>query len=54
LIGLAILLLGAFAATARAEPLTKVEAKRVCMVNDTAFPRDQIPVQVDGRTYFGW
>lgn len=53
LIGLAVLLLGAFAATARAEPLTKVEAKRVCMVNDTVFPRDQIPVQVDGRTYFG-
>src|SRR5262245_60481768 len=53
LIGLAALLLATFAVTARAEVLTKVEAKRVCMVNDTVFPRDQIPVQVDGRTYFG-
>jgi YHS domain-containing protein len=43
----------ALAPTAWAEPLTKVEAKRVCMVNDTVFPRDQIPVEVDGRTYFG-
>jgi YHS domain-containing protein len=54
------LLAGLFALTillvssaAFAEPLTPVEAKRVCMVNDTAFPKDQIPVQVDGKTYFG-
>ena len=39
--------------TAWSEELTRVEAKRVCMVNDTAFPRDQIPVQVEDRTYFG-
>lgn len=52
LIALAVLL-ACFAATARAESLTKVEAKRVCMVNDTVFPRDQIPVEVEGRTYFG-
>jgi YHS domain-containing protein len=38
---------------ALAEPLTRVEAKRVCMVNDTAFPKDQIPVEVEGKTYFG-
>jgi YHS domain-containing protein len=38
---------------ARAEPLTRVEAKRVCMVNDTVFPKDQIPVEVAGKTYFG-
>ncbi len=45
------LLLGAGPATA--DPLTRVEAKRVCMVNDTLFPRDQIPVEVEGKTYFG-
>ena len=39
--------------TAWAEPLTRVEAKRVCMVNDTVFPRDQIPVEVEGKVYFG-
>src|SRR5262245_3313153 len=47
---LAVLLVGA---AAFAEPLTRVEAKRVCMVNDTAFPKDQIAVEVDGKTYFG-
>ena len=38
---------------ALAEPLTRVEPKRVCMVNDTVFPKDQIPVVVSGKTYFG-
>ncbi len=37
----------------RAEPLQRVEAKRVCMVNDNLFPKHQIPVQVSGKTYFG-
>ena len=36
-----------------AEPLQRVEAKRVCMVNNTVFPKDQIPVEVEGKTYFG-
>jgi YHS domain-containing protein len=50
LLGLACLLA---APLARAEPLQQVEAKRVCMVNDNLFPKDQIPVQVSGKTYFG-
>jgi YHS domain-containing protein len=41
------------AGAARAEPLQHVPAKRVCMVNDTRFDKDQIPVAVDGKTYFG-
>ena len=41
------------AATQKAAPLQKAEAKRVCMVQDTVFPKDQIPVEVDGKTYFG-
>jgi YHS domain-containing protein len=36
-----------------AEPLERVQAKRVCMVNNTRFPKDQIPVAVGGKTYFG-
>ncbi len=43
----------ALARPARAEPLKRVPAKRVCMVNDTVFEKDQIPVAVDGKTYFG-
>ena len=52
-LGLAALLcLTMTASPATAETLERVEAKRVCMVNDTVFPRDQIPVDVDGKTYF--
>jgi YHS domain-containing protein len=36
-----------------AETLRRVQPKRVCMVNNTVFPKDQIPVTVDGKTYFG-
>jgi YHS domain-containing protein len=31
----------------------RVEAKKVCMVNDAVFPSDQIPIEVKGRTYYG-
>lgn len=50
---LAAALLVSIGTAVRAEPLERVESKRVCMVNDTVFPRDQIPVDVDGKTYFG-
>ena len=33
--------------------VTKVEPSKVCMVNNRAFDKDQIPVQVDGKTYYG-
>lgn len=33
--------------------LKRVETKKVCMVNNQAFAKDQIPVQVDGKTYYG-
>lgn len=39
----------AFAAGA----LTKVENKRVCMVTNMVFPKDQIPVTHNGKTYYG-
>jgi YHS domain-containing protein len=42
-----------FAAEAAAPALQKVEAKKVCMVNDALFAKDQIPVEVQGRTYYG-
>jgi YHS domain-containing protein len=36
-----------------AAKVKRVKATKVCMVNNTVFPNDQIPVQVDGRTYYG-
>jgi YHS domain-containing protein len=33
--------------------LQRVEAIKVCMVNDQLFEKDQIPVEVEGKTYYG-
>ncbi|MBL4804667.1 MAG: hypothetical protein JKY71_07355 [Alphaproteobacteria bacterium] len=33
--------------------LEKVEPEYVCMVNDQKFPNVQIPVEVNGKTYYG-
>jgi len=33
--------------------LQKVDPKKVCMVNNTYMYRDQIPIEVAGKTYFG-
>jgi YHS domain-containing protein len=30
-----------------------VETKKVCMVNNQVFEKDQIPVVVEGKTYYG-
>lgn len=35
------------------ETLTVVPTKRVCMVTNMVFPRDQIPVAHEGKTYYG-
>ena len=54
----ALSLLLAVTAFAQAEvkptgPLTKVEPKTVCMINEHAMGKDQIPVEVEGKTYYG-
>ncbi|HEX5761062.1 MAG TPA: hypothetical protein VF121_17885 [Thermoanaerobaculia bacterium] len=36
-----------------AAKLVRAETKKVCMVNDQVFERDQIPVPVEGKTYYG-
>lgn len=41
------------AAEKAAGPLKKVETKTVCMVNEHAMGKDQVPVEVDGKTYYG-
>ncbi len=33
--------------------LIRVESKYVCMINDQHFNKEQIPVIVDGKTYYG-
>lgn len=33
--------------------VVKVEPKKVCMVNNKLFDKDQIPVEVEGKTYYG-
>jgi len=36
-----------------APPIQRVESKKVCMITERVFVNDQIPVKVDGRTYYG-
>jgi YHS domain-containing protein len=43
----------AVAALAETPKLQRVEPKKVCMINEQVFEKDQIPVQVEGRTYYG-
>lgn len=33
--------------------LSEVESKYVCMINDQLFDKEQIPVEVEGNTYYG-
>lgn len=49
-----ICLLALFVVAAGAAPaLQRVETKKVCMVNNQVFDKDQIPVTVEGKTYYG-
>jgi YHS domain-containing protein len=42
------------AAGVQTAALRKIEdPKKVCMVNNTVFEKDQIPVEVEGKTYYG-
>ena len=45
--------LTAFAGEMPTGPLTKVDPKTVCMVNEMAMGKEQIPVEVEGKTYYG-
>ena len=47
------LVLGLAAVASAGEAITKVDAIKVCMVNDALFQKDQIPVEVEGKTYYG-
>jgi YHS domain-containing protein len=55
LVSLSLLLsIAAFAQDVQpAGVLKKVEPKTVCMINEHAMGKDQIPVEVEGKTYYG-
>src|SRR6185436_13884172 len=36
-----------------ADKVVRVEPKNVCMINDRSMAMDQIPVAIEGRTYYG-
>jgi len=42
-----------FAAENGIRPLKRVENKKVCMITNAVFEKDQIPVPVEGKTYYG-
>ena len=57
-VAVAMALAGALSTALRAEDkaapaLRRVEAKHVCMINNQDMGRDQIPVTVDNKTYYG-
>ena len=51
----AILSFGTFAqaenTTQQSTSLSEVDSKYVCMITDQEFAREQIPVEVEGKTY---
>lgn len=49
----AVIAVGVFADEVPAPPLTKVDADKVCMVNEQFMNRPQIPVVVEEKTYYG-
>jgi YHS domain-containing protein len=49
-----VLIAGTVASAGETTPVLKrVEAKKVCMVNNAVFEKDQIPIAVEGKTYYG-
>ena len=33
--------------------ITPIDSKYVCMINNQSFNKEQIPVKIDGKTYYG-
>jgi YHS domain-containing protein len=49
-----LVMLVALAAVAEeAQKVAKVEPNKVCMINDASMANEQIPVPIDGKTYYG-
>lgn len=45
--------IGGIAHAGEKQGLKRVETKKVCMVNNQVFEKDQIPVTFEGKTYYG-
>jgi YHS domain-containing protein len=41
-------------ATAATSQIVKADIKKVCMIHNQVYKNDQIPVSVDGRTYYAF
>lgn len=50
---LVLLSVAGFALAAAADELEVVEAAYVCMVNDASYDKEQVRVDVEGKTYYG-
>lgn len=50
---LCLVMLGASLPEAHANTIKRVPTKQVCMINDEFMAKKQIPVDVDGKTYYG-
>ena len=44
---------GVFAEDSANDKVVKVEPIKVCMINDASMANEQIPVAIDGKTYYG-
>jgi YHS domain-containing protein len=51
-LALLVVAMAAFAGTVK-PPVKQVESKKVCMINEHYMQKDQIPVEVQGKTYYG-
>ncbi|HKO58399.1 MAG TPA: hypothetical protein VJ276_21215 [Thermoanaerobaculia bacterium] len=51
-LALLVLATAAFAGAVK-PPVKQVESKKVCMINEHYMQKDQIPVEVEGKTYYG-
>jgi YHS domain-containing protein len=50
---LIVALLACGSALAEKRAVKRVESKKVCMITEAVYEKDQIPVTVDGKTYYG-
>lgn len=50
---IAIFSFGSFTQAQQSSALKPLDAKYVCMITNQEFAKEQIPVEVDGKTYYG-
>ena len=48
-----LLSFGSFTQAQQSTSLKPLDAKYVCMITNQEFAKEQIPVEVDGKTYYG-